>query len=177
MSKAFTRESDDAPERPNPPRRAAALPPGVKNYLTPGGEKRLREELGRLMKNERPAPALAADDPDARRQLAALDQRIEHLQQSLQTAVVVPPPPSHETRARFGATVTVRHPQGEESSYRLVGMDETDLERNWISWLSPIARTLLNTEAGQRVRFKFPSGEEELEIVRIEYGEDSPRAE
>ena len=57
----------------------------------------------------------------------------------------------------------------EETRYRIVGIDETDAERGWASWLSPIARALLHTRLGQRVRFKFPSGEDELESVGIEY--------
>ena len=54
-------------------------------------------------------------------------------------------------------------------SYRIVGVDEIDLDRGWVSWLSPIAKALLNARAGERVRFKFPSGQEELEIVKVEY--------
>jgi transcription elongation factor GreB len=56
-----------------------------------------------------------------------------------------------------------------ESTYRIVGVDETDIDRNWVSWLSPIAKALLNARVGQRVRFKFPSGEAELEIIRVAY--------
>jgi len=82
--------------------------------------------------------------------------------------VVQPLPPPHE-QIRFGATVTVRECSGAESRYRIVGVDETDIDRGWVSWLSPIAKALLNARVGQRVRFKFPSGEEELEIVSIDY--------
>ncbi len=74
---------------------------------------------------------------------------------------------------RFGASVRVRRADGEEDDYRIVGVDEIDLDRSWVSWLSPIARALLNARRGQRVRFRFPSGEEELEIVEISY--DAPR--
>lgn len=168
MSKAFTRESDDLVERPPLPRPASALPPGAKNYLTPGGAQRLREELERLVHQERPRVAALADD-DAKRQLQILDQRIRHLEQSLQSAEVVQPPATPEDRVRFGASVTVRQRTGEEERYRIVGVDETDLDRNWVSWFSPIAKALLNARIGQRVRFRFPSGEEELEIVEIEY--------
>ena len=64
---------------------------------------------------------------------------------------------------------SVRETSGAESSYRIVGVDETDIDRNWVSWLSPIAKALLNARVGQRVRFKFPSGEAELEIVSVAY--------
>lgn len=170
MSKAFTRESDDAPEEPLPPRPAATLPPGAKNYVTPDGAVKWREELERLTQAERPALAAAGDD-DSRRQLRALDQRIAKLQQGLGTAVVVPPPATAEERQRvkFGAAVTVREPGGEVVNYRIVGADETDLDRGWVSWLSPIAKALMNARAGERVRFKFPAGEEELEVVSVGY--------
>lgn len=169
MSKAFTRESDDLPDRPRPPRVQSPLPPGAKNYLTPGGAQRLREELDRLHQAERPGMAASADDPEARQKLQILDQRIQQLQNILDSAEVVTPPIGQEDRVRFGATVIVRNRGGEETQYCIVGVDETDIDRGWVSWLSPIARALLNTTPGDRVRFKFPSGEEELEIVSIAY--------
>jgi len=167
MSKAFTRESDDAPDLPVSPRRSA-LPAGAKNYLTSAGERSMREELERLLQIER--PALAAGDVESRKQLPQVDQRILDLQQSLQAAVVVPPPTGDMPidRVRFGATVTVRQ-RGVETRYRIVGVDEADFDRGWVSWLSPIAKALVNSRTGQRVKFKFPSGEEELEIVAVEY--------
>lgn len=172
MSKAFTRESDDAPDLPVRPLRASPLPPGAKNYLTAGGAARLRAELDQLLQEERPrisSDAQTASEPEARRRLQALDARIAELKRTLQTAVIVPAPaPPHE-QVRFGATVIVRERNGEESRYRIVGVDETDIDRGWVSWLSPIAKALLNARLGQRVRFQFPSGEAELEIVDIRY--------
>ena len=166
MSKAFTRE-DDLPD-PTPTRRSPSpLPPGGKNYLTPDGARRLRAELDRLVEVER--PQAAATSGDAREKLRALDERIQHLRQSLQTAFVVDPPVTAEDRVRFGATVTVREPDGEESRYRIVGLDEADADRDWVSWLSPIAKALLNARAGERVRLRLPRGERELEIIGIVY--------
>ena len=169
MSKAFTREDDDAPERPALRRTVPALPPGAKNYLTPGGERRLRAELERLVHTERPRLAALPEDSTAQSDLRALAQRISHLEQSLRTAVVVPPPAGSEDRVRFGATVTVRDRSGGETRYRIVGVDEVDVDRDWVSWLSPVAKALLNSKPGQRVRFKVPTGEEELEIMAIAY--------
>ncbi len=169
MSKAFTRESDDAPEPPPRPRAASPLPPGAKNYLTVDGARRMQAELDRLTQTERPKLAAAPESPDQRRRLQCLDQQIQHLHQTLGTAVVVTPPTTPWEQVRFGATVTVRRSSKEETRYRIVGLDETDTDRDWVSWLAPIARALLNARLGDRVRFKFPSGEEELEIVRIEY--------
>ena len=168
MSRAFTRETDDAPERPVAPRPAPPLPPGAVNYLTANGEQRLRTELKRLLEMERPRLAAPPVNPESQRQLQTLDQRIHYLQQSLHSAVVVPPPTGPEDRVRFGATVTVRDHEG-ECDYRIVGVDETDPSQGWVSWLSPIARALQNTRRGDRVRLQGPGGERELEIVRVRY--------
>jgi transcription elongation factor GreB len=169
MSKAFTREENEGPDLPEVPPTVSALPPGAKNYLTRGGADRLRAELEKLVEIERPGLVGRSDDPDAKRRLGVIDQRIFQLEQSLQSAEVIASPPGPSSAVTFGATVTVREPGGDEIAYRIVGVDETDFERGWVSWLSPIARALMNAKVGQRVRFKFPSGEEELEIIAIRY--------
>ena len=169
MSKAFTRESDDAPDIPLRPRRTSELPPGTKNYLTAGGAQRLRDELNHLLNAERPGLAALPNDDAAKSRLAAIDDRVAQIQETLGSAVVVEPPPAPHDQVRFGATVTVRHRQGEETHYRIVGVDETDIDRDWISWLSPIARALLNARLGQKVRIKLPAGDDELTILTIRY--------
>ena len=168
MSKAFTRESDDETELPLP-LPPSPLPPGAKNYLTPAGERQLREELDRLLQVERPKLAASPEDGDAKRRLSLLDQRVQHLQQTLRTAVVVPPSAAPWEQVRLGATVVMRSGSGGQESHRIVGVDEIDLDHGWVSWISPIAKALINARLGQRVRFKFPAGETELEIVRIRY--------
>ena len=170
MSKAFTREDDDAPEPPLRPRRLSSLPAGAKNYLTSDGAERLREELGRLLDTERPRLAALTKTDETARQLEAVDERIGQLRQSLDSAVVAHPPAAPWDQVRFGATVTVRDRRGEEVRYRIVGVDETDVDRDWVSWLSPIAKALLNARTGQRVRLRLPGGDEELEITDIRYG-------
>jgi transcription elongation factor GreB len=169
MSKAFTREDDDAPELPEVALPVSLLSPGAKNYLTAAGAQKLREELQRSIEITRPALAGAQDDPDAKRQLARLDQRIMQLEESLRSAEIVTPPSGPADVVRFGATVSVRESNGTETNYRIVGLDEMDLDRNWVSWMSPIAKALLNGKRGERIRFKFPSGEETLEIIEIRY--------
>jgi transcription elongation factor GreB len=121
MSKAFTREDDDAPEVPEfiPP--ASTLEPGAKNYITLEGAQKLRDELQRLVEVTRPELADARGDPDAKRQLARLDQRIVQLEESLQSAEIVPAPSGPADVVRFGATVSVRESDGTETSYRIVG--------------------------------------------------------
>jgi transcription elongation factor GreB len=169
MSKAFTREDNDAPDIPQFNQPGSALEPGAKNYITPQGAQKLRNELQRLVEVARPELADARDDPDAKRQLARLDQRIMQLEESLQSAEIVDAPSGPADVVRFGATVAVRESDGTETTYRIVGVDETDMNRNWVSWMSPIAKALLNGKRGQRIRFKFPSGEETLQIVEISY--------
>lgn len=169
MSKAFTREADGASDEPVRPRASATLPPGAKNYVTPGGVQRLREELEQLMRRERPRIAALPDENERKQSLQNTDLRIRHLSETIAEAVIVPPPAIADGVVRFGASVTVREPSGSETCYRIVGVDETDLDRDWVSWLSPIARALLGARIGQRVRFRFPAGEKELEIVNIAY--------
>jgi transcription elongation factor GreB len=154
MSKAFTRESDDAPEPP-PAARPLAIP-GGKNYLTPAGAERLRAELEQLTKTE---PSASSESR----------QRLLYLQQSLAIAVVVPAPAPPWDQVLFGATVTVRDNAGESSQYRIVGIDETDLDRNWVSWSSPVARALLKARAGQKIKFRTPAGGQNWEIAGIAY--------
>jgi transcription elongation factor GreB len=166
VSKAFTRESDDAPEAPLV-RPAAVLPPGVKNLLTPGGALQLRQELERLTAEE--ATLRERSDDHSKRRQQSLAARALQIQHTLQTAVITGPPAVADDVVRFGATVRVRERSGELTSYRIVGVDETDLDQNWVSWLSPIAKALLNARVGQSVRLKLPGGDEQLEILGVSY--------
>ena len=166
MSKAFTRE-DDLPETPML-RRGASLPSGAKNLITPDGEQRLREELSQLQA-ARDQLLATKGDPDQPQKLAALEQRALLLDDRLRSASVVQPPATPDDRVRFGAIVSVREPSGAETRYRIVGVDEADFDRGWVSWQSPIAKALLNARVGQRVRVKLPGGERELEIVAVSH--------
>jgi transcription elongation factor GreB len=169
MSKAFTREENEGPEIPDLPPLTSTLAPGAKNYITAAGAQNLRDELRQLVETARPGLANSLDDPDAKRQLARLDQRIMQLEESLQLSEIITPPSGPADIVRFGATVTVRESEGNEAIYRIVGVDEIDLDRGWVSWVSPIAKALLNGKRGERIRFQFPSGEETLEILDIRY--------
>ncbi len=169
MSKAFTRDENEGPDIPDVVPTASVLAPGAKNYITPGGARKLRDELQRLVEVTRPELAEARDDPDAKRQLTRLDHRIRQLEESLQSAEIVESADEASDVVRFGAWVTVRESSGEETTYRIVGVDETDADNNWVSWMSPIAKALLNRKRGEQIRFKFPSGEDSLEIKEIRY--------
>ncbi|HRI13476.1 MAG TPA: GreA/GreB family elongation factor [Verrucomicrobiota bacterium] len=169
MSKAFTREDDDRPEPPliRPP--AAELPPGAKNYLTPDGAQRFREELNQLVETLRPKATNRTDSAESSEELQRLDERIRQLRRILRSATVVKTQAGPADRVRFGATVQVRERSGEETLYRIVGIDEADPERGWVSWLSPVAKALLNGRVGQRVSFHSPAGGDGLEILSVRY--------
>lgn len=168
MSKAFLRESD-SDDLPELPRLAATLPPGAKNFMTADGARRLREELDRLLAQDRPPlAARGADDGDARRERQVLDQRIRHLQTSLQSAEIIAPTAGPKDVVRFGDTVTVRDHDEVRASYHIVGVDETEFGEDAVSWQSPLARALLNARRGERVSFQVPAGLTTIEIVGIE---------
>lgn len=129
--------------------------------MTADGAKRLQKELCTLQ--ERRA---ASWGPEA--SLRAMEQRIADLEHSLATAVVVEPADGPCEEVHFGATVTVREENRDVTVYRIVGMDEVDFDRRWVSWLSPLARALMNARIGERVAFESPAGKRTLEIVRID---------
>ncbi|WP_438480331.1 GreA/GreB family elongation factor [Oleiharenicola lentus] len=176
MSKAFTKEDDTGDAFV--PKLVSVLPPGARNYLTARGAKRLQLELAQLRDGERPALMATTAEAgmrgaDAKERLQHVEQRVAQLEQALRSAEITVVPPEPHDVVRFGATVEVRDPRGKQETYRIVGVDETDFERNEVSWLSPIARALLNAKLGQRVAFKFPSGAAQLEIVSISYETDA----
>ncbi len=153
MSKAFTRESDESEDVVVPVR--APLPPGVKNYITPGGAHRLRDQLAALVERN------SAEKNPSR------EARIRQLQEIIGSLVIAEPPTERDA-IRFGATVRVQR-QKEAENYRLVGVDETDLDRNEISWLSPLGKVLLGKRVGDRVRFRSPGGLEEITVMSVDY--------
>ncbi len=168
MSRAFVRESDDN-QLPELPPLVSPLPPGAKNYLTAAGLRRFEEEIARLTADRNRLAAAPSDDLDAKRELQVVEQRLHYLRQNMRIAEVVGPADGPADIVRFGATVTVRESNGTEVQYRIVGVDEIDSDRNWVSWLSPIARALTNARAGDRVTFRTPRGEQQLEVMRIQY--------
>lgn len=169
MSKAFTREENEGPDIPDLPARESALPYGSANYITRSGADRLRGELVRLLTEDRPRLVDASSDPDAKRQLARLNQRVAQLEQSLDGAQVVSPVAGEADRVTFGATVRIRESSGDTVEYRIVGADETEFDASHISWMSPMARALMGAHAGDVVHFETPAGEEQLEVTAIHY--------
>lgn len=158
----------------------------VKNYITPAGLQRLKDEHRFLLLKERPAVtqvvAWAASNGDrsenadyqyGKRRLRQIDSRIRFLSKRIDAAEVVDPEaPRSGAAARrvfFGATVTYSNAAGEERVVRIVGQDEVDVHRNYISWVSPLARALMKSGPGERVVLRAPAGIERLEIVDVSY--------
>lgn len=181
MSKAFTKENDEDDDEAVVP--ALQLPQGLKNYVTPTGYRRLREELEFLWKEERPALvqtiSWAASNGDrsengdyiyGKKRLREIDRRIRFLSKRIENAVVVDPEQRSDCdQVFFGATVTVCHSDGQERTYSIVGVDEADAGKGLISWVSPLARTLLKARESDVVQLRLPHGAEELEIVEVAY--------
>jgi len=181
MNKAFVRESDGADDEELAP--ALKLPAGTRNYITPGGHVRLKSELENLVKRERPhvveIVAWAASNGDrsengdyiyGKRRLREIDRRIRFLTRRLEIAEVVDPLRQGDNdQVFFGARVTVADADGKENTYTIVGVDEADVARGRISWISPLARALIKARAGDSVRFQSPLGIRELDIVDVVY--------
>jgi transcription elongation factor GreB len=175
MRKGFTRK----PKADEPATRG-------KNYITPGGLQRLKDENRFLLTRERPAVtkvvAWAASNGDrsenadyqyGKRRLRQIDGRIRFLSKRIEAAEVVDPETPRAgqaaTRAFFGATVRYANAAGAERVVSIVGTDEVDLDRNHISWMSPLGRALLKSEAGDSVVLRAPGGTEYLDVLEVCY--------
>ena len=160
--------------------------PAVKNYITPSGLQRLRDELRFLLTRERPAVtqvvAWAASNGDrsenadylyGKRRLREIDRRIRFLTKRIDAAEVVDPEAPRSGRAAtqvfFGATVRYADTSATERQVSIVGVDEIDLDRNYISWVSPLARALMKSRPGDCVVLHAPGGSEKLQILEVRY--------
>lgn len=164
MSKAFTDEETAEPPPLVAPR--APLPAGVPNYVTARGLALLRAELAALLEERGAAEALA----EAARvpALAALAQRRAALEERVASAELVAPPSEPSDIVRFGARVTVDGDAGRRR-FRIVGVDEADAANGRIAFVAPLARALVGRAVGDVVRLRAPRGDEELEIVAVDY--------
>jgi transcription elongation factor GreB len=181
VSKAFVKETDEEGDLPD---ELPAMPPGVKNYVTPDGHRRMQNELRQLLRIERPkvveTVAWAAGNGDrsengdyiyGKRRLREIDRRIRFLSKRLEHAEVVDPNQQKKRdQVFFGATVTYASGRGTEMTITIVGVDEADLDRGQVSWLSPVARALMKAHAGDIVELRAPAGIERLEVLAIRYG-------
>ena len=158
----------------------------LKNYITPSGLQRLKDEHQFLLVRERPAVtkvvAWAASNGDrsenadyqyGKRRLRQIDKRIHYLTKRIDAAEVVDPEAPRSGRSArqvfFGATVRFATAAGTERLVTIVGADEVDLDRNYISWLSPLAKALMKSGAGDTVVLHAPGGTEHLRILEVRY--------
>jgi transcription elongation factor GreB len=187
MSKAFTKESDSGDDDDEigglPP-----LPAGTRNYMTPQGYQRLRDELLNLIDEERPKIVeivhWAASNGDrsengdyiyGKKRLREIDRRIRFLTKRLDIAEVADPSQHFgNDQIFFGATVTYANSRGEERTITIKGIDETDNLQGEVSWISPIARALLKSREGDEVQLMTPGGLEKLEVLEVRYPAPSP---
>lgn len=160
-----------------------AAPPPPKNYVTPAGYARLKEELTRLLDIERPelvkVISWAASNGDrsengdyiyGKKRLREIDRRIHYLGRRLDQSVVVDPAARGDTdQIFFGATVDYLDGNGAQQTVTIVGMDETDPARGHVSWISPIAKALLKRRAGDTLQLATPGGMEDIEIIDVRY--------
>ena len=180
MSKAFTRETDqDDDEDIGLP----ALPSGTRNYMTPAGYTRLRDELLDLIDNERPKVVevvhWAASNGDrsengdylyGKKRLREIDRRIRFLTKRLEIAEVADPSLHRgNDQVFFGATVTYAEADGTERTVTIKGIDEADSLQGEVSWISPIARTLLKSRVGDELKLLTPSGVVDIEVLNVQY--------
>jgi transcription elongation factor GreB len=182
VNKAFVKEpegDDDEDGAPGLP----PLPAGTRNYLTPQGYRRLREELMQLLDTERPkiveVVSWAAKNGDrsengdylyGKKRLREIDRRIRFLTKRLDIAEVADPCLHHGSdQIFFGATVTYANAQGLERTITIKGIDEADNLAGEVSWIAPIARALLKAREGDEVTLLTPGGVEKLEVMEVSY--------
>ena len=181
MNKAFVKEStedDDDVDVPLPD-----IPAGAKNYITPQGYQRLKDELLQLIDVDRPEVVRivhwAASNGDrsengdyiyGKRRLREIDRRIRFLTKRMDLAAVVDPSVHHGSdQIFFGATVIYVNHAGVEHAVTILGIDELDPLNGKISWISPVARALTKAREGDLVTLNTPAGAEELEILSVKY--------
>jgi transcription elongation factor GreB len=185
MNKAFTREPDASADDDDDGSDlvAPALPAGARNYLTPAGHRRLREELLLLLDVERPkvveTVSWAAKNGDrsengdylyGKKRLREIDRRIRFLTQRLDIAEVADPSLHHgKDQIFFGATVTYANGKGERRTITIKGVDEADSLHGEVSWVAPIARALLKAREGDELQLVTPGGPETIEVLEVRY--------
>ena len=181
MSKAFTKESEDADDDEEVG--SASIPAGTRTYLTPAGYARLRAELISLLDVERPkvvdVVSWAAKNGDrsengdyisGKRRLREIDRRIRFLTKRMDLAAVVDPSVHHGSeQIFFGATVSYCDQHGQERTITIVGIDELDPLNGKISWVAPVARALTKARVGDVITFHAPHGVDELEVLEVHY--------
>jgi transcription elongation factor GreB len=165
VSKAFTK--DDQPSDPVVVRHRHPLPADVPNYVTPAGLRGLRDELARLQAAVTGHPPTSEGDLGPREELQAQAARRAELEERIATAVVAAPP-DDRSAIRFGARVRLRDARGTHT-IQIVGVDQADPASGLVAFVAPLARALLGRHAGEPVTLRTPGGEEDLEVLDVDY--------
>jgi transcription elongation GreA/GreB family factor len=161
MSRAFVKETDGEEVAENLPERPQSPHP---NYVTPSGLQSLLDRVRELLERKRELSGL--DDLGARQELPVVERDLRYYGDRVKTAILVDPTTHPDDRVHFGATVVVRGEHGVQS-FAIVGEDEADVASGKISWISPLAKALLNAQVGDWVTWKRPAGDQELEVLSI----------
>jgi transcription elongation factor GreB len=165
MSRGFVKEDDlelagtDLPERPISPHT---------NYVTPDGLQQLQQSV-KTLENQRQQHTAHKEDPNAQQKLAEIDRDLRYLVARLESAQLVDPAQQPRHTVLFGASVTVEDEEGEQSLFKIVGEDETDIALQKVSYVSPVAKALLGRKVGDSTVWQRPAGAMQLEILNIEY--------
>ena len=180
MSKAFTKETDSEDDGLE---EVDVFPGNTKNYMTPHGLATLKTELNELLRHERPkvveVVSWAAGNGDrsengdyiyGKKRLREIDRRVRYLMKRIESAEIVDPESQKNLdQVFFGATVEYIKGNGVKQKVTIVGLDEADLAKGKISWLSPVAKFLMKAHVGDVIELHTPSGPDTLEILSIRY--------
>ncbi len=161
MSKAFAPGESDSDDETQVVK-APVLPPGVRNYMTPEGARKLEAERERLIAEK---TALGVETVENKSRQRSLEQRLEFLTERLNRSQIIDPAHQPTDRVLFGAQVTVRDAKGKEQTWRIVGLDEMNFDKGWVSWMSPLANALLEKQVGDIAKV----GDQKLTILKIGY--------
>lgn len=165
MSRAFVKEADgdavaeDLPERPISPH---------PNYVTPAGLHYLREQVRVLqsLRNE----LVGSEDIADKQRLKSVERDLRYFDERASTAILVEPESQEANHVHFGSTVDVLDSEGQRSHFAIVGEDEADVAAGRISWVSPLARALLDAQIDDVVTWRRPIGDKELTVIAIRKG-------
>lgn len=167
MSRGFVKE-DDQEEIPMVPQRAY-LPDGVTNFVTPSGMEQLLAEKKALMSEKENISGVGENENERRIELNFINAKLQLLNNRIASARVVDPDEQPKDEIRFGASVTLKTESGNIQTFRIVGVDEAEISKGKISFISPMTRILINKKIGNRVILKRAGQDTIFEIVDISY--------
>jgi len=161
MSRAFVKEQDDQGDSARPLRPQSPHA----NYVTPRGLRLLEDKVRNLAKSRE--ALVGRDDLASQQTVRELERDLVYFNERVKRAILVSPEEQSLDRVHFGAVVEVDDAEGERSIFMIVGEDEVDAAHGRVSWVSPLAKALMNARVGDVVNWKRPAGDKELEVLSI----------